>query len=77
MFLQKISVKYTSNLVRIYTNIHIPIDTYTLIIFMFKNIRFLPLTSCQNTYWIYIYIYILIAGEWKESYVLNINMIKV
>ncbi len=41
MFLQKISVKsvvkYTCTLVRIYTNIHIPIDTYTLIMFMFKT----------------------------------------
>ncbi len=29
-------MKYTCTLVRIYTNIHIPIDTYTLIMFMFK-----------------------------------------
>ncbi len=36
MFLQKFSVKYTCTLVRIYTNIHIPIDTYTLIMSMFK-----------------------------------------
>ncbi len=30
-------MKYTCTLVRIYTNIHIPIDTYTLIMFMFKT----------------------------------------
>ncbi len=38
MFLQKISVKYTCTLVRIYTSIHIPIDTYTLIMFMSQYI---------------------------------------
>ncbi len=143
MFLQKISVKYTCTLVRIYTNTHIPINTYTLTMFICSNhtipsahqlstyildiyiltpalvtledglkgrnqtatTKILTHTttykikmptrtarsarsskcviniSCATCGWSqYIYIYpicMLIAGEWKESYVLNINMIKV
>ena len=59
MFLQKISVKYTCTLVRINTNIHIPIDPYTLIMFMFKPYDSFhsPAINIHIGY-IYIYIYI-------------------
>ena len=60
MFLQKISVKYrpTCTLVRIYTNTHIPIDTCTLIMFMFKPYNSFH-SPAINIYILDIYIYIL------------------